>query len=308
MGSSQNSVQHPDPPEVKPVPPQEPASPSHPKQQKPLSNLGQRTLVTLIMLPVGLAAIALGGWVFAFLIMLIVGLAAVEYVNLFEQAGSRPNRYLAVGGAVLLVAARMAGGHETGGIVLTFLILVSMVVHMLSFERGRKEAAADFAATLGGLLYLGWIGGYLVSLRMLPAGEWWLLVALPATWVGDSAAFFAGKRFGKHKLSPRLSPKKTWEGYWGGVIFAVLGGMFFAWLLRLVGFDSPVVWWQGATLGFVLGLLTPFGDLGESMVKRMVGAKDSGTLLPGHGGVFDRIDSWVWAAVLAYYMVVLLWV
>jgi phosphatidate cytidylyltransferase len=273
-----------------------------------MGDLTKRVLVTLVLLPVGIAAIMLGGWLYVLLILLIIGLAAWEYVNLFEMGSFQPDRILVVLGSVALAAARYLGGHDLAGMALTFLALAAMVAHMITFERGRTQAAADFASSLGGILYMGWIGGYLISLRMLPGGEWWVLVALPATWMGDMAAFFIGKRFGRHKLSPRLSPKKTWEGYWAGVLMAMLGGAFFAWLWRAVGLPSPVLWLQGALLGLVLGLLTTLGDLGESMIKRMVGAKDSGTLLPGHGGVFDRIDSWLWAGVLSYYMITMLWV
>lgn len=276
--------------------------------RKPPGDLGKRTLVTLVLLPVGIAAIVAGGWVYSLLIVVILALAAWEYVNLFERGGFQPNRLLAVFGAAALAGARFLGEMQLAGAVLAGLILAAMVVHVCAYERGRDQAAADFAVTLGGLLYLGWIGGYLIDLRMLPQGEWWLLTALPATWVSDSAAYFVGKRFGRRKLSPRVSPKKTWEGYWGGVVFGAVGGAFFAWLWTAVGFASPVMWWQGAALGVVLGLLTTFGDLGESMIKRMVGAKDSGTLLPGHGGVFDRIDSWIWAGVLACYVITILWV
>jgi phosphatidate cytidylyltransferase len=106
-------------------------------------------------------------------------------------------------------------------------------------------------------------------------------------------------------MTPRLSPKKSWEGYAGGVLFSVIGTALFAagWQLWL-GPESAITPLRGALVGLVMGLAPTLGDLGESMIKRQVGMKDSGTLLPGHGGVFDRIDSWLWAAPLGYYLIV----
>ena len=144
----------------------------------------------------------------------------------------------------------------------------------------------------------------MLSLRALPNGLWWLWVTLPAVWLADSGAYFIGKRFGRHKLSPRLSPKKTWEGYLGGILFGSLGSI--AWVaLWEIWFPvnpllTPV---RVALLGLAIAVITPLGDLGESMIKRQVGIKDSSHLIPGHGGVFDRIDSWLWAGVIGYYFV-----
>jgi phosphatidate cytidylyltransferase len=112
---------------------------------------------------------------------------------------------------------------------------------------------------------------------------------------------FIGMGFGKHLMTPRLSPKKTWEGYFGGVLTGILGGIALAALWGR--FTPEITLWKGALAGVLLSVLTPLGDLGESMIKRQVGVKDSSHILPGHGGVFDRIDSWLWAAVIGYYMI-----
>jgi phosphatidate cytidylyltransferase len=109
-------------------------------------------------------------------------------------------------------------------------------------------------------------------------------------------------------LSPRLSPKKTWEGYFGGILVAVILTPLLVVLLRLVaGPDSAITPLRGIWVGLVMGIIPTLGDLGESMIKRQRGVKDSGNLLPGHGGAFDRIDSWLWAVVIGYYMIVWLW-
>ncbi len=267
--------------------------------------LVERVLVTAILLPIGLAAIFLGGLFYLGLILVFLALASYEYVKLFNAGGFQPAGVLVIGGTILLVVGRAWNGFASAPWMISLLILASMAVHLLAYERGREQAATDFALTVAGILYLGWIGAYLISLRNLPEGEWWLLTALPAVWVADSAAYFIGRRFGRRRLSPRLSPKKTWEGYWAGVVAGTLGGALFAFLwgfFTLPG--SQITPLRGAVIGLVLSVLTTLGDLGESMIKRQVGVKDSGNLLPGHGGFFDRIDSWLWGGVLGFYLIV----
>ena len=117
--------------------------------------------------------------------------------------------------------------------MLSLLILAAMTYHLVAYERGQDQSGTDFAITLSGIFYLGWIGAYLISLRDLPDGIWWVLLVLPAVWIADSGAYFIGRSFGKHKLSPRLSPKKTWEGYIGGVVTGTLGAGLLAYLWTL---------------------------------------------------------------------------
>ena len=162
----------------------------------------------------------------------------------------------------------------------------------------------DFAITLAGLAYLGWIGPYFVSFRNLPQGEFWMLTALPAAWLADTGAYLVGVRFGRHKLCPKVSPKKSWEGYLGGIVWSVAGGVLLAWLWQLLGANaSTITLNRGLWIGLVMGIFPTLGDLGESMIKRQAGVKDSSNLIPGHGGVFDRIDSWIWGAALGYFVI-----
>ena len=268
--------------------------------------LRTRLLVTIVLLPIGMYLIWLGGWWFGLTIALFVGLAAKEYVDLFRAGKLQPAGWLVPLGAVLLVLGRAYNELESAGILLSLLILSSMTHHLVAYERGRNQAATDFNITLGGIFYLGWLGAYLVSLRNLPDGLWWFLLALPSVWLADGFAYMIGKRFGKRPLSPRLSPKKTWEGYLAGLVGGTLGGLLFG-ALWGIGAGAIITPGRGALLGFILALLTPLGDLGESMIKRQVNIKDSSNLLPGHGGMFDRIDSWLWGGVLGYYIILFLW-
>jgi phosphatidate cytidylyltransferase len=268
----------------------------------------KRFIVSLVLLPIGIATILAGGWAFGIVIAVFMGLAAWEFVQIYQQSGYKPSMVLAIGGTLLLLAGRLLNGFESSPLLVSILVLASMAYHLWTYERGRDQAAADFTITLAGFMYLGWIGSYLISLRSLPEGEWWTLTVLPAVWLADMGAYFIGKAFGRHKLVPRLSPKKTWEGYWGGIVFSLVITPLLVLLLRVwAGPDSAITPLRAGVIGLVMGIFPTLGDLGESMIKRMSGVKDSGTLLPGHGGFFDRVDSWLWAGVIGYYLIQFLW-
>jgi len=273
--------------------------------------LAKRVLVVIVLLPIGLALIYLGGWAYTGLIALILGLAAWEYVRLFRSGGYQPATFLIVAVSVLMPLARGWKAFSLDGLILGCFILISMAYHVFAYERGRDQAATDFAITIAGGVYLGFVGSYLVSLRNLPEGLWWVLLALPSVWLADSGAYFIGRSLGRHKMSKRVSPKKSWEGYFGGILVGIIGTALLAMLWQYLagrwptqlGSASLITPMNGAILGLILSLLTVFGDLGESMIKRQVGVKDSGSLLPGHGGVFDRIDSWLWAGIISYFVI-----
>jgi phosphatidate cytidylyltransferase len=263
----------------------------------------RRTVTALALLCIGMPAVILGGPYFFVLIAIFVVGAAREYVQMFRAAHFEANEVLTVGGVFLILAAR-SFAPQAAAPVLAVLVLLAMAVHLVAFERGREQAAVDFAVTTGGLVYLGWVGAYLGDLRNLPEGGWWFMIVLPTIWLADSGAYSIGAAYGRHKMSPRLSPKKSWEGYWAGVFTGVIGGVFFAFAYSTWGgLAGDVELWQAGLLGLLLGLITPLGDLGESMFKRQAHLKDSSDVIPGHGGFFDRIDSWLWAAVIGYYFI-----
>lgn len=247
----------------------------------------------------------MGGLFYLLLVGLILALAGWEFASLFHADGYHTYPALVSSGVVLLTVTRDFWGFDNSGALLSLVLFGSLVFYLRDYERGQNRSASDYSITIAGILYVGWLGAYLISLRALPDGRYWLYTALPAVWLADTGAYLVGKRFGRHRFTHRLSPKKSWEGYFGGIVFSVIGTALLCGLMptlagdTLQGFTAV----NGATLGLVVSVLAPLGDLGESMVKRQVGMKDSGNILPGHGGVFDRIDSWLWAVPLAYYLI-----
>ncbi len=270
----------------------------------------KRTLTSLGFAAVGLPAIIFGGLFYYLLIAVILTGSAWEYVRLYRAVRYEPSEIVTIGGVLILATARFALAYfhfiDITIPLFVLLVLLAMAVHIVSYERGRDQAGIDFAVTVAGIVYLGWLGSYLIDLRFLPQGGWWLMIALPIVWGGDTGAYSIGVVYGKHKMAPRLSPNKSWEGYFAGVFTSLAVGAFFAYAFSsldpkpLGGLINAV---QGGVLGLVIGALAPLGDLGESMLKRQGGLKDSSNIFPGHGGFFDRIDSWIWGAALGYFVI-----
>jgi phosphatidate cytidylyltransferase len=264
----------------------------------------KRLISSLGLVAVGLPAILFGG-IFYYLVIgtFLVG-AAWEYVKLFNAVKLEPQMYITVGGVTLITFTRMFFPQYALP-VFEAAILAALTYHLIAYERGRDQAALDFAITVTGLTYIGWIGSYLFDLRNFPQGAWWFTLVMCCVRLGDSGAYLIGVRYGKHKMAPRLSPKKSWEGYAASVVVGMLTGIFFAYVFtNYLSLAGQITIWQGALLGLILGALPPLGDLGESMIKRQSGIKDSSDVIPGHGGFFDRVDSWIWGAIIGYYFLV----
>ncbi len=270
-----------------------------------LSALSQRLLVVIALAPLGVAAITVGGWPFAVLIIAVLSYAGWEYWRMYRLGGYHPSLLLLAGGAALMAFTRHLNGFEWAAPVLTLLALGNMALQVFRYAKNEDTAALDFNINLGGVLYLGWLGSYLISLRDMPAGLVWFLLVMPATWLCDAGAYFVGSRIGKHKLAPHISPNKSWEGYIGGVVLGTAATVAVAAIWR--SFNPLVTLQQAMVIGFVVSALSPLGDLCESLLKRGFGLKDTSNLLPGHGGIMDRIDSWLWAAPLGYYLITFLW-
>jgi phosphatidate cytidylyltransferase len=266
--------------------------------------LRTRTIVAAVLLPAALIAIYLGGLVYAGLISILLLMAAWEHLQLLKKSGYSPAVVLSLALVLLIIQSRYFFDFNGTHILLTGIVLISFGYHLLLYERGSGQPGGDLGATLSVPLYIGWLGAYLISLRNLPGGMWWSYLILPIVWFTDTGAYLVGKQFGSRPLCPRLSPKKTWEGYLGGILAALLGTVGLVYLFRVHFPGSPALsYWEGLSLGLIISSLIPLGDLAESMLKRQAGVKDSGKLLPGHGGMFDRLDTVLWALPLGYYLI-----
>ncbi|MEI8013962.1 MAG: phosphatidate cytidylyltransferase [Nitrospira sp.] len=191
------------------------------------------------------------------------------------------------------------GTHWPGIIVPTLLATLVCVTSVPLLGRSPLEQSLrDGAMTLFGVLYLGLTLGMLSMTRLLPQGEWLIFFLLLVTWASDTGAYYVGTLYGRHRLAPTISPKKTVEGLVGGLIAAIIAGYIARWwfLPELSGLDCLIL----ATLLTIAGL---WGDLAESAMKRTVGMKDSGGILPGHGGMLDRLDSLLFATPVFYYYI-----
>lgn len=264
----------------------------------------RRTITALGLAVIGLPAIMFGGIFYYFLMGTFLIGATWEYVHLFRALKFEPHMVITVGGVALVTITRMFF-PEYAQPAFVVSILAAMTYHLIAYERGRDQSALDFCITMGGIVYIGWVGSYLCDLRNLPHGSWWFMLVMFCVWLGDSGAYSIGRAYGKHKMAPRLSPKKSWEGYAASVFTGTISGAFYVYVFSTFGnLPKDITIWQGAILGLLLGALPPLGDLGESMIKRQSGIKDSSDIIPGHGGFFDRIDSWIWGAAIGYYFLV----
>lgn len=266
--------------------------------------LSDRLAISVLLLPFAMWILVLGGWIYLLTFLAIFAVAAWEYGRLFQSAGQRPARFLIVGGAALLIAAARFPMLNPHGLLFALAIIIPLTWHLIDFERGATTSGTDLAVTVCGIFYLGWLGSYFIVLRDLPDGLWWVLATLSSVWLADSGAYGLGRALGRHKMAPRLSPKKTWEGYLGSILGGAAGSAFLSLFWQIgAGADSLLTWQTGLVLGALVGLLSPLGDLGVSMLKRETGVKDTGAVLAGHGGMLDRIDSWLVAIVVGYYFV-----
>lgn len=265
----------------------------------------------VIMIPISVFLIFYpGGLPFAIAIGIVAIWGAHEYYKGVRGLGARPVELVGqLGVALFVVSARTYERSQIGSIfpaVLTLLFIISFCVELV---RAKRSPLLNVGSTIFGALYVGWLIMHLVVLRGIPgiitvggykhdAGAWLVMMAFLCTWACDTGAFFVGKYLGKRKIAPNLSPNKTFEGCLGGFAGAII-------LALIVGFVIHLPWYHALALGALMGILCQLGDLSESAIKREVGLKDFGHVLPGHGGVLDRMDSMLFAGPAMYYYVVL---
>ncbi len=277
-------------------------------------NLALRVGSALLLFPLLVWATWMGGLAFTVVLVCAAAISAHELIGMFTVVEGP--EWFAVAVAALLPFAPYWAAHHQGHVyppeipvLLAVLAMALLIVNM--FRRGALEEAPRRAAISAlAWIYCGLLVATVNGVRQR-FGFAWVILAFVITWMNDICAYFAGRFFGKHPLYPRVSPKKTWEGFAGGVAGSVLGALvaraiFLA--VPLPGDESFALSWAGCVgVGLGASALGPVGDLVESMFKRAAGVKDSGKLIPGHGGILDRIDAllfvgpWVylWASLIS---------
>ena len=279
--------------------------------------LRQRIITALLLVPLPVAAIWFGEPWFTVLVAIFGVLAAFEFYRLSSSARVAPVTYLGLIFTLIFIISRnpdLLSRLETSldpTLISPLILITAMVLTLIwiLLRRKKEEAIPSWAWTIGGILYVGWLLGHVVSLRGLADGRSWVFFILVATVASDTMAFFIGRAIGRHKLAPQISPNKTWEGAIAGVTGAIVFSLLFT-PPELFSLTNPLrihglSYGEAILLGALVSVFGQIGDLAESLLKRNAKVKDSGRLLPGHGGILDRIDSIIFAGVVVYYFAVL---
>lgn len=238
-------------------------------------------------------------WAFVAFVALLVTIALIELASAFRVAGRRvPRVGVALGGLVIIAGAAFGGAE---GVLLglfagsTLLVLWRLVEGLVpAWEVPPKTLIRDVFSGLFSLVYVAFLGSLAVLLLQAPRGQWWVFALVLVVVSVDVGAYAAGVTLGKHKMTPRISPNKTWEGFAGAALAAMVTGV----AISLLALQQP--WWVGVVLGVVVLITATGGDLAESLIKRNLGVKDMSSWIPGHGGFLDRMDSLLPSAVGVY--------
>lgn len=269
--------------------------------------------VAAVGIPAGVLIIYLGGWVLAGVLAVLALLGTLEVYGLAAARGWRPFRWLGALVALLLVLSAAWAGSLDAWAPWCVLLLTALALGALAASVFRRGPTGDpllaAGTTLLGVAYAALPLTFAIFLRELSLsgrapvgweGAYLLMYPLVVTWMGDSAAYFTGKHLGTRKLSARVSPKKTVEGGVGGLLGAVVGSVAFAALFMNMDGATVLPLGWAALVGLLIGAVAQVGDLTESVLKREASVKDSGSVLPGHGGVLDRFDAVYFTVPLAY--------
>lgn len=256
-----------------------------------MNNLVQRTISGIVYLIIIIGSLFLGKYFFGALFLLITVLALAEFYKLAENAGNKPVRVPGLfAAAVIFVLSFLVASHETGIRMLSIAGIFPVLFFIMALYSRKADPVKSLSITFLGLIYVV-LPFALMNYLVFPASNNYsythriILGILILIWINDTGAYLSGTLLGRHKLFPGISPKKSWEGLIGGTLLTILPAF---WMYSLMGILSRADWIILAVIVSVFGI---FGDLTESLIKRNAGMKDSGAIMPGHGGILDRFDS-----------------
>ncbi|HHU31993.1 MAG: phosphatidate cytidylyltransferase [Zhaonellaceae bacterium] len=254
----------------------------------------QRCLTAIVGIPLAFFLVYLGGIPFFIAVGILSILGMHEFFKILIPYDIGIMRYYAYFCGIVWQAAVFFQA-EFRPLMLLLFLLIGFIIYIVNFKKLKLQ---DFSLTILGVVYVFGLFNYLNLLRFFaPQGKWWVYFTLILIWSNDTGAFFTGRYLGRHKLHKIVSPKKTIEGALGGIALTTCISFVINLLFRYMSLPEALV------LGMLASTLGIVGDLWESALKRIGGVKDSGSLLPGHGGVLDRFDSLLFAAPIIYYFV-----
>ncbi|MEA3493322.1 MAG: phosphatidate cytidylyltransferase [Candidatus Margulisiibacteriota bacterium] len=259
-----------------------------------------RVLTAIVSAPILVACVYLGGLAFLISILLVALISLNEFYNMMKVKDFHPaywvGNFFVVFFIIFAYYSLKKSWEPAHSAILTGAALATLIATLFLKQRP-KEAIIDTAVTLLGMIYIGWFFSYFIFIRALTERGAYLLFLMGTIWALDVVAYLFGTKFGKHKLWPSVSPKKTIEGAVAGFAFCLLAASIFGYY---AGFNMV----HSIILGAIIGVVAQLSDLIESLIKRDAGVKDSSTLVPGHGGVLDRMDSFILAGPVFYYYLV----
>ncbi len=255
--------------------------------------LKTRVVTACILAPVAILAVVLGGFVFWLAVFAACAIGLLELGSMAQRRQVRLCMPVALLASLAITLAAFVANIVAMHAALTLLVIGCLTYAVVS---PHGVSVKDAVVTVSGVTYITFLLSHIIMLRNMHV--WLVGLVLGITWACDVFAYFVGSLLGRHKISPRISPNKSWEGALGGLVAAVAASLVIA---PYAGLNTAVA----AAAGIVLGIGGQVGDLAESAIKRFAGVKDSGALIPGHGGVLDRLDSIMFNAPLLYYLIML---